>query len=313
MNKEANIIAFFAKNKALNLSQVEKEAGIPSKTLHKAIADQQTIPNKHIDPVISVLKKYGYNENSLSLAEVIAITNHKGGVGKTTTTINLGKALSLQNKKVLLIDMDSQGNLSQCFGIHEPAKQVIDALLDEVPFPIVPITESLFLSPSDIRMGYREMELSTVIGSDRRLHLKIDELRQSFDYILIDCPPNLGICTTCSLVASNSVIVPFQPEASAYHGIESLFNRIAEVRNFINPNLTVKGIVFTMVAKNQNVHREMIEHMEEKYKRFTIFKTQIDNATVIKQSQVAKEDLYVYAPKSNSWEQYYNLSLEVNQ
>lgn len=313
MNREAKIIAFLAKNKALNLSQVEKEAGIPSKTLHKAIADQQAIPHKHIEPILSVLKKYGYDENNLSLAEVISITNHKGGVGKTTTTINLGKALSLQNKKVLLIDMDSQGNLSQCFGIHEPEKQVIDALLDEVTFPIIPITESLFLSPSDIRMGYREMELSTVIGADRRLHLKIDELRQSFDYILIDCPPNLGICTTCSLVASNSVIVPFQPEASAYHGIESLFNRIAEVRNFINPSLTVRGIVFTMVAKNQNIHREMIDHMEEKYKRFTIFKTQIDNATVIKQSQVAKEDLYVYAPKSNSWEQYYNLSLEVNQ
>ena len=313
MNKKENIIQFINENNALNLSQIENEAGIPAKTLHKAVSDHQTIPNKHLPALIEILKKYGFNENKHPKAQVISITNHKGGVGKTTTTINLGKALSLLNKRVLLIDMDSQGNLSQCFGIHQPQEQVIDALLSDIQLPVLELSENLYLVPSDIRMAYRETELASVIGADRRLHLKIEEVKHNFDFILIDCPPSLGICTTCSLVASDSVIVPIQPEASAYHGIESLFNRIAEVRNYINPKLTVKGIVFTMVSKNQNVHKEMMEHIKDQYKRFHIFKTVIDNSTVIKQSQVAKEDLYSYAQKSASWQQYADLSKEITQ
>jgi chromosome partitioning protein len=153
--------------------------------------------------------------------------------------------------------------------------------------------------------------LSNSMGADRRLSLKLEEVRDQFDYILIDCPPSLGICTTCSLVASNHCVVPIQPEASAYHGVESLFNRIAEVRTYLNPLLTVKGIVFTMVHKNQSVHKSMMAHIRETYRSFHIYDAIIEVSTVIKQSQVAKEDLHSYSPKSSSWHQYQQLASEI--
>ncbi|MEA5257826.1 ParA family protein [Arcicella aquatica] len=311
MITQEKVVKFLRSKQALNLTQIEKEAGIPSKTLHKALAEQKDIPTKHLPAIDEALRQYGYSETMFDKATVISIVNHKGGVGKTTTTINVGKALSLLGNKVLMVDMDSQGNLSQCFGIHEPQSQVIDALLSNTELPVIPITDSLFLAPSDIRMAYKESELANAIGADRRLSLKLDEVKEFFDYILIDCPPSLGICTTCSLVASNYCVVPIQPEASAYHGVESLFNRIAEVRAYINPTLTVKGIVFTMVHKNQSVHKSMMTHIEEKFKSFHIYNTIIEGSTVIKQSQVAKEDLFTYAPKSSSWIQYHNLATEI--
>lgn len=305
------LVRFLRAKPALNLSQIEKEAGIPAKTLHKALTNQKDVPAKHLPTLDEAVRQYGYTDSLFDKAIVISIVNHKGGVGKTTTTINVGKALSLLGNRVLLVDMDSQGNLSQCFGVHTPEEQVIDALLGTTPLPLLGITDQLFLAPSDIRMAYKESELGNAIGSDRRLTVKLEEARSQFDYILIDCPPSLGICTTCSLVASNYCLVPIQPEASAYHGVESLFNRIAEVRTYINPTLTVKGIVFTMVHKNQSVHKSMMTHIRESYRNFPIYETVIEVSTVIKQSQVAKEDLYTYAPKSLSWHQYYQLATEI--
>ena len=311
MITQEKLLKFLRAKPALNLSQIEKEAKIPSKTLHKALADQKDIPPKHLPFLEEAVRKYGYTNDLFDKAKVISIVNHKGGVGKTTTTINVGKALSLLGNRVLLVDMDSQGNLSQCFGIHVPDEQVIDALLGNINLPMQEITAQLYLSPSDIRMAYRESELTNVIGADRRLSLKLEEVRDKFDYILIDCPPSLGICTTCSLVASNHCVVPIQPEASAYHGVESLFNRIAEVRTYINPMLTVKGIVFTMVHKNQSVHKSMMTHIRENYRNFHIYDSIIEVSTVIKQSQVAKEDLFSYSPKSSSWQQYHQLATEI--
>lgn len=302
---------FLRAKRALNLSQIEKEAGIPLKTLHKALANQKDIPAKHLPVLDEVVRRYGYTDALFDKAKVISIVNHKGGVGKTTTTINAGKALSLQGYRVLLVDMDSQGNLSQCFGLHVPESQVIDSLLSNIPLPMHEITERLFLSPSDIRMAYRELELTNAIGADRRLSLKLEEARDHFDYILIDCPPSLGICTTCSLVASNYCIIPIQPEASAYHGVENLFNRIAEVRTYINPTLIVKGIVFTMVHRNQSVHKSMMTHIRDTYRNFPIYETVIEVSTIIRQSQVAKEDLFTYSPKSSSWQQYHQLATEI--
>ena len=311
MINQEKLVRFLRSKPALNLSQIEKEAGIPSKTLHKALADQKDIPVKHLPALDEAVRKYGYSETLFDKAKVISIVNHKGGVGKTTTTINVGKALSLLGNRVLLVDMDSQGNLSQCFGIHNPDEQVIDALLTGSDLPLVEISPNLFLSPSDIRMAYRESELANSIGADRRLALKLEDERDKFDYILIDCPPSLGICTTCSLVASNFCVVPIQPEASAYHGVESLFNRIAEVRKYINPTLSVKGIVFTMVHKNQSIHKSMMSHIRDTYRNFPIYESIIEVSTVIKQSQVAKEDLYTYSNKSISWQQYHHLATEI--
>ncbi|GAB4015038.1 ParA family protein [Spirosoma migulaei] len=311
MINQDKLVRFLRSKPALNLSQIEKEAGIPSKTLHKALSDQKDIPAKHLPALDEAVRKYGYSEALFDKAKVISIVNHKGGVGKTTTTINVGKALSLLGNRVLLVDMDSQGNLSQCFGIHDPDEQVIDALLTGTDLPLVEISPSLFLSPSDIRMAYRESELANSIGADRRLALKLEDERDKFDYILIDCPPSLGICTTCSLVASNYCVVPIQPEASAYHGVESLFNRIAEVRKYINPTLSVKGIVFTMVHKNQSIHKSMMTHIRDTYRNFPIYEAIIEVSTVIKQSQVAKEDLYTYSNKSVSWQQYHHLATEI--
>ncbi|GAB3753157.1 ParA family protein [Spirosoma pomorum] len=305
------LVKFLRAKPALNLSQIEKEASIPSKTLHKALTNQKEVPAKHFSALDAALRQYGYSENLFDKATVISVVNHKGGVGKTTTTINVGKALSVLGNKVLLVDMDSQGNLSQCFGVHEPTDQVIDSLLGSSPLPMLEVGERLFLTPSDIRMAYKESELANAIGADRRLTVRLEEARSQFDYILIDCPPSLGICTTCSLVASNCSIVPIQPEASAYHGVESLFNRIAEVRTYINPSLTVKGIVFTMVHKNQSVHKSMMTHIRDTYRNFHIYDAIVEVSTVIKQSQVAKEDLYAYAPKSASWQQYYQLATEI--
>ena len=306
------LVRFLRAKPALNLSQIEKEAAVPPKTLHKALTNQRDVPAKHLPALDEALRKYGYAENLFDKAMVISIVNHKGGVGKTTTTINLGKALSLLGNRVLLVDMDSQGNLSQCFGVHEPAEQVIDSLLGTgVPLPTISIADNLYLSPSDIRMAYRESELANAIGADRRLTVKLEEARAQFDYILIDCPPSLGICTTCSLVASNFCVVPIQPEASAYHGVESLFNRIAEIRTYINPALAVKGIVFTMVHKNQSVHKSMMTHIRDTYRNFPMYDTVIEVSTVIKQSQVAKEDLFTYSPKSSSWQQYHQLATEL--
>lgn len=311
MINQDKLVRFLRSKPALNLSQIEKEAGIPSKTLYKALSEQKDIPVRHLPALDEAVRRYGYSEALFDKAKVISIVNHKGGVGKTTTTINVGKALSLLGNRVLLVDMDSQGNLSQCFGVHSPDEQVIDALLIGSNLPMIEISPSLFLSPSDIRMAYRESELANAIGADRRLALKLEDERDKFDYILIDCPPSLGICTTCSLVASNFCVVPIQPEASAYHGVESLFNRIAEVRKYINPTLSVKGIVFTMVHKNQSIHKSMMTHIRDTYKNFPIYKAIIEVSTVIKQSQVAKEDLFTYSSKSISWQQYHHLATEI--
>ncbi|MEI7582890.1 ParA family protein [Runella sp.] len=305
------VFRFLQMKPALNHSQIEKEAGLPSKTLYKAQGGLIKLNEKHLAKLLPILRDYGFTEELFSKARVISIVNHKGGVGKTTSTINLGKALSLLGNRVLMIDMDSQGNLSQCFGVHQPEEQVIDSLLDKRPLPILEIEPLLHLSPSDIQMAYRELELVNSIGSEKRLFNKLSPFLENYDFILIDCPPALNVLTTCSLVASHECLIPIQPEASAYHGVENLFNRILEIREHLNYSLRVRGIFFTMVHKKQSIHRNMIDHIREVYGHFKIFDSQIEMSTTIKQSQVAKKDLFDYSPKSLSANQYLDLAKEL--
>ncbi|TDB59520.1 ParA family protein [Arundinibacter roseus] len=315
MITQEKIVDFIRSRPGLKIPPLEKEAGIPPQTLSKALlANASKIPAKHLPAIEKVLRQYGYTDNFSEghrPAQVISIVNHKGGVGKTTTVINLAKALSLYGLKVLMIDMDSQGNLSQCYNVHEPKQQVIDSLLSDANIPIVSIDDNLDLAPSDIRMAARESDLTNSIGSERRLTIKINQIRDQYDYILIDCPPSLGICTTCSLVASDGCIVPIQAEASAYHGVANLLNHISDIRTYANPILNIKGFVFTMIDKRLNLHADMMEHIKNSFKGVHIFDTVISQSKAVKESQVAKEDLFTSDPTSVPWTQYKTLATEL--
>ena len=175
--------------------------------------------------------------------------------------------------------------------------------------PILEIGENFYLSPSNIKMAYRETDLVNSIGNEKRLRNKLTQISEKFDFIIIDCPPALNIFTTNALVASDMCIVPLQPEAYAFYGIENLFNRIYEIRQHANNTLLVKGILFTMVS-NTLVHKQMIEFVKNQYKHTPVFNISIERATIIQQSQVAQKDLFTYAPKSNPALQYLELAKE---
>ncbi len=196
------------------------------------------------------------------MARIIAVSNQKGGVGKTTTTINLGAALALAGQRVLLVDLDPQGNASSGLGLprDEVADGVYDVLLagasvDDVsrvsPVPgleVVPVTEALVGA---------EVELVSELGRERRLHAALDAVRERYDWVLIDCPPSLGLLTVNAFVAADSVLVPLQAEYFAMEGLSALVNTIAEVRRWLNPGLEREGVVLTLVDGRTNLGREV--------------------------------------------------------
>jgi chromosome partitioning protein len=303
-------ILFLRRNPALSISILEKEAGLPNSTLAKALGGDRILNAKHLNALYPILVKYGYNESQYKKARVISIVNHKGGVGKTTTTINLGKALVKLGFKVLLVDMDSQGNLSQSLGIDNPEKQVVNALLKNEDLPVVVIGENYHLSPSDLELAYADLELVQAVGGVNQLKNKLNPLRELYDYILIDCPPALNIFTNSALVASNGCLVTLQPEVSAMKGVNNLFERISQVRERINPELMVEGIVLTMVDKRLKVHRDMIEYVNQSLNNFKIYNTQIRINVALKESQISQINIFDYDTNSNGAADYLNLAKE---
>jgi chromosome partitioning protein len=303
-------ILFLRKNPALSISILEKEAGLPNSTLAKALGGDRILNAKHLNALYPILVKYGYSESQYKKARVISIVNHKGGVGKTTTTINLGKALVKLGFKVLLVDMDSQGNLSQSLGIDNPEKQVVNALLKNEDLPVVVIGENYHLSPSDLELAYADLELVQAVGGVNQLKNKLNPLRELYDYILIDCPPALNIFTNSALVASNGCLVTLQPEVSAMKGVNNLFERISQVRERINPELMVEGIVLTMVDKRLKVHRDMIEYVNQSLNNFKIYNTQIRINVALKESQISQINIFDYDNNSNGAADYLNLAKE---
>ena len=303
-------ILFLRRNPALSISILEKEAGLPNSTLAKALGGDRILNPKHLNALYPIFIKYGYNESQYKKARIISIVNHKGGVGKTTTTINLGKALVNLGFKVLLIDMDSQGNLSQSLGIDNPEKQVVNALLKNEDLPVIVIGENYHLSPSDLELAYADLELVQAVGGVNQLKNKLNPLRELYDYILIDCPPALNIFTNSALVASNGCLVTLQPEVSAMKGVNNLFERISQVRERINPELVVEGIVLTMVDKRLKVHRDMIEYVNQSLNNFKIYNTQIRINVALKESQISQINIFDYDNNSNGATDYLSLAKE---
>ena len=210
--------------------------------------------------------------------KVIAVTNQKGGVGKTTTTANLGIGLAQENKRVLLIDADAQGSLTLSLGYPKP--DVMQNVIDDTPIPdsygILHHGEGVDLLPANIDLSGMEIRLINAMSRESVLRTYINSVKPHYDYILIDCMPSLGMMPINSLAAADSVIIPSQPSFLSAKGLDLLMQSIAKVKRQINPKLKIDGILFTMVDSRTNEAKEIIASLRAHYgEKIRVFGTEI--------------------------------------
>ena len=205
------------------------------------------------------------------MAKVIAICNQKGGVGKTTTAINLSAYLALAGKKILLIDIDPQGNATSGLGVdkHNIKTSIYDLIIDEIdPNPIIIKTDiaNLYLMPSNLNLTGAEVELVGIMGREYRLKKALASITAGYDLVLIDCPPSLGLLTVNALAAADSVLMPIQCEYYALEGLSQLTNTIKLVKENINPSLEIEGVLLTMADYRTNLTSEIINEVRSYFK-----------------------------------------------
>ena len=258
------------------------------------------------------------------MCKVIAVTNQKGGVGKTTTTINLGVALARNNKKVLLIDFDPQSNLTIGLGfnpdeIQHTISELIDIKANNYSYSIdkekyILSSEGVDIIPSDIRLSSIEIKLLNVMNRESILKNIIANLKSDYDYILIDCLPSLGTLNINALVAADSVIIPVQAQFFSIKGMEQLLQSIISVKEQINYNLHIEGILLTMYDKRTNLSKEVKKVLQETYSvEIKTFDTIINISTKIAEAPSEGKSIFSYQPSSEVANNYYNLAKEVEQ
>ncbi len=255
------------------------------------------------------------------MGKVISLVNQKGGVGKTTSSINLAASLGVLKKKVLLIDLDPQGNTTTGVGINKADinKSIYDLIIDEATLDEVIVKtkfKNLYVIPATINLAGADIELidkskmepTFVKGAQLKKH--IDEIRDVFDFIIIDCPPSLGILTTNALTASDSVIIPVQCEFFALEGIMQLLNTIMLAQKNLNPNLTIEGVLLTMLDSRTNLGLEVVEDIKSYFKE-RVYDTIIPRLVRLSEAPSHGEPILVYDPQSRGTEAYLNLAKEV--
>ena len=202
------------------------------------------------------------------VGRIIAIANQKGGVGKTTTSVNLGACLAYIGKKVLMVDIDPQGNATSGVGIEKADVEhcIYDVLVDDVEARTVvhPTTvENLYVIPATIQLAGAEIELVPTISREVRLKRALEEVKGDFDYILVDCPPSLGLLTLNALTASDAVIIPVQCEYYALEGLSQLLNTVRLVQKHLNQDLKIEGVLLTMLDARTNLGIQVIEEVKK--------------------------------------------------
>jgi chromosome partitioning protein len=242
--------------------------------------------------------------------EIITIANHKGGVGKTATTQNVGAGLAQRGFKVLLIDLDAQANLSVSFGIMASEKSIYEAFRGEIELPIYEIKDNLYIVPSNLNLSAVEIELQSQAGRDFFLKSLIAKMKEKYDYVLIDCPPSIGILTINALTASDKVIIPMEAHFLAVQGIQKIYEIIDIVKSRLNPSLSILGILVTKYDKRRILEREIRESMNNAPEN-TLFDTQIRNNVSIAEATYNGQDIFDYAPESNGAEDYKKLVDEI--
>lgn len=243
-------------------------------------------------------------------AKVITIANHKGGVGKTTSAASIGCGLALKGKRVLLIDLDAQQNLSYSLThVEDPDKSIYDALVRDEQLPIVNVSTNLDLVPASLDLARAEIDMATKIAREGILQSLIAPLADKYDYVIIDCPPSLGIVTTNALVASGELYIPLTAEALPMKGLSMLDDVVKEVRKRVNPNLTLGGVFFTRY-NNRKLNREVIKTIEAKYGD-KVFATKIRENIALAETPLSGRSIFEYDPKSNGAADYMSLVEEI--
>jgi chromosome partitioning protein len=246
------------------------------------------------------------------LHKVIAFANQKGGVAKTTTTLNLGVALSEKGHKVLLVDLDPQGNLSMSQGLNpdEIERSMFDVLVHKIPIQDVIEHREVDLAVSSIDLAGAELSLSSMIGRERALEKALAPILDDYDFILIDTPPSLGLLTINALVAADGVIVPVQCEYLSLRGLVQLENTLTMIRENLNPNIAIVGILATMFDKRLLHSKEAVEILKENFGNL-VLNTKIRKTVRYAEAPVKGESVLKYDPTSEAAEMYRDLAKEV--
>lgn len=254
-------------------------------------------------------------ERSTKMGRIIAIANQKGGVGKTTTAINLSASLASLGKKVLAIDMDPQGNMSSGLGVDKNVveKTVYDLIIGNIGIEeciYEEVIENLDVLPSNIDLSAAEIELIGVDNKEYILRDEVNKVKEKYDFIIIDCPPALSMLTINAMTTSDSVLVPIQCEYYALEGLSQLIHTIELVQERLNPELEIEGVVFTMYDARTNLSLQVVENVKDNLNQ-NIYKTIIPRNVRLAEAPSYGMPINLYDPKSKGTESYLLLAEEV--
>ncbi|MGD1843344.1 MAG: ParA family protein [Thermonemataceae bacterium] len=243
---------------------------------------------------------------------IIAVVNQKGGTGKTTTTVNLGKALCELGKKVLLIDLDPQGSLSYYLGANSNVWSIADVILGDVSFQNTVIErEGLHMIPADLTLADLELSLVNYTGRETILKKLLEKHVQSYDFVLLDCSPSLSVLTINALVASSQLVIPLQLEVLSMHGLELILETVEQIKKAFNPTLEILGILLLMYDRRKRITQEVLAHIIKTYDFINIFNTLIRTDVKLVEAPSFGQTIFSYAPTSHGAEDYRNMAKEV--